>query len=205
MGLVLITPPITAPVTLDEVKRQVRVHPSDTTYDVELQAYLDAAISFLDGKDGILQIALEPQTYRYTLDAFGGAVNPLALPIGPVISVGSVKYYTGGALTTVDAEAYGVRAMADHRSDVMPVGQWPTADTGINKVEVEFTAGFEGEMDSATYISAVPKSIRQAILLLVGHWWRNRSAVEIVSSGDLVDVPLAFEALVQPFKRIILA
>jgi uncharacterized phiE125 gp8 family phage protein len=149
-----------------------------------------------------LQVALEPQSYKLTLDAFDGNI---ILPIGPVISVESVKHYLNDVLTTIDDEDYVLQSIADYRSQIVTIAGWPATDIGPDKIEVEFTAGWEGDLDSAVYIPAVPKSIRQAILLLVGHWWRHRSAVEVVSSGDLVNVPLGFDALLQPFKRIVLA
>lgn len=199
MGLTVITPALTECVTVEECRRQCRIHSSDTSYDGELQAYLDAAVSHVGT---ITDMALEPTTYRYTLDAFDGNI---ALPIGPVIEIDSVKHYVGEVLTTIDDEDYSLRQLSDMRSEIVPVSAWPATDTGVDRVQVEFTAGFEGELDSATYTPAVPAAIRQAILLLVGHWFRNKSAVEMVSSGDLVSVPLAFDALIQPYKRLIIA
>lgn len=199
MGLTVITPALTECVTLEECRRQCRIHASDTTYDGELQGYLDAAVSHVGT---IIDMALEPTTYRYTLDAFDGDIS---LPIGPVVSIDSVKHYIDDVLTTIDDADYSLRQLSDMRSEIVPASAWPATDTGVDRVQVEFTAGFEGELDSATYTPAVPAAIRQAVLLLVGHWWRNRSAVEMVSSGDLVSVPLAFDALVQPYKRLIIA
>lgn len=199
MGLTVITPALTECVTVEEARRQCRIHSADTSFDGELQGYLDAAVSHVGT---ITDMALEPVGYSYTLDAFDGNIE---LPIGPVIEIDSVKYYLSSVLTTIASADYSLRQLSDMRAEIVPDTAWPTADAGVDQVVVEFTAGYEGELDSATYTPAVPAAIRQAILLLVGHWWRNRSAVEMVSSGDLVSVPLAFDALVAPYKRLIIA
>lgn len=200
MSLTLITPAITDPVTIEDARRQCRVHASDTTYDAELQGYLDAAVSHIEES---LSIVLEPQTWRLTLDGFDGNI---ALPLGPVIEVDSISYDAGDVtFTVIDAADYSLRALPDARWEVVPIAAWPNAVSGMDKVIVDFTVGYEGELDSATYTSGVPADLKQAILLLVGHWFRNRQAVEIVSSGDLVSVPLAFDALVLPYRRAILA
>lgn len=204
MGLIIATPPSTEPVSLAEAKRQCRVHTSDTTYDAEIQAYLNAAISHLDGPDGVLQRALEPQTWDLFLDEFSDTIE---LPLRPVISVDTILYYdTDGIQQGVNEDSYTVD-LASESAWVVPNSDfsWPETQDSINAVQIRFTAGYEGELDSGSYVSATPDAIRQAILLLVAHWFSHRSAVEMVSSGDLVNVPLAFDALVGPYKRLILA
>jgi uncharacterized phiE125 gp8 family phage protein len=200
MGMTLITPPVTEPVLLADVKRQCRVHSSDTTYDAELQGYLTAAIAYLDGPNGILQIALEPQTWRYTLDGFDGNIT---LPTGPVVEIDSIKYYIDDELETIDAADYVLRQIADYRSEVVPVVAWPATDTGTDRVQIDFTVGFVGDLDSESHVPEVPHAIRQAILLLVNHWFTHRSAIHVGST--VTEVPLAFDALLKPFKRIVLA
>lgn len=199
MSLTLITPPVTEPVTLADARRQCRIHSSDTTYDAELQGYLDAAVSHVEET---LSIALEPQTWRVTLDAFDGNI---ALPLGPAIEIDSVSYDAGDVtFTTIDAADYVLRRLSSLEAEIVPASSWPTAVTGMGKVIVDFTVGYEGELDSATYTSGVPAGLRQAILLLVGHWFKHKEAVAI-GTNDPVSLPLAFDALVQPYKRPVLA
>lgn len=46
------------------------------------------------------------------------------------------------------------------------------------------------------------KDVRQAVLLLVGHWYSNREAVMIGANGNsATEVPLAFERLLWYRKR----
>jgi hypothetical protein len=44
----------------------------------------------------------------------------------------------------------------------------------------------------------VPQAIKQAALLLVGHWYANREAVSIGES--VAEIPLAATALLEPFR-----
>lgn len=44
----------------------------------------------------------------------------------------------------------------------------------------------------------LPLPLKQAVLLLVGHWYNQREAV----SGSLSEVPLGVEALVRPFREL---
>ena len=56
---------------------------------------------------------------------------------------------------------------------------WPT-----NPIEVQFICGYG---DSA---SNVPKMIRQAMLMMIAHWWENREAFVVQKQvGDLIEVP----------------
>lgn len=41
--------------------------------------------------------------------------------------------------------------------------------------------------------------LKQAILMLVGHWYNQREAV---GQANLAEVPLAFEALVKPYVKL---
>jgi len=68
---------------------------------------------------------------------------------------------------------------------------WPTS-YGPATVSVE--AGYATADD-------VPQSMKQAILLLVGHWYANREAV---SDKAMTEVPFAVEALCQPYRMVLI-
>lgn len=196
MALTLITPAVTATVTLEDARRQCRIHSSDTTYDEELTGFIAAAVSHVET---ITSRALEPQTWLLSLEEFDGDIY---LPLSPVLTVDEITYDDADEVeTTLNTDDYRLIQMTDSRWRIAPTSAWPA---GTN-VRVEFTAGYEGELDSADYTSGVPAALKHAILLLISHWFRNRQAVEIVSSGDLVNVPLAFDALIAPYKPIVLA
>lgn len=68
---------------------------------------------------------------------------------------------------------------------------WPTS-YGPATVTVE--AGYATADD-------VPRSMKQAILLLVGHWFANR---ESVSDKPMTEAPLTVEALCQPYRMVLI-
>lgn len=50
----------------------------------------------------------------------------------------------------------------------------------------------------------VTDDVRLAMLLLVAHWFKNREAVTEASSSGAKDLPLAFDALIHPYRWITL-
>ena len=78
-SLRLVSPPTLPVVTLDEVKAHLRVDFEDE--DSLIQGYIDAAVAYLDGADGVLGRALSPQTWEVT---YSGSIGDL--PLAPVIS-----------------------------------------------------------------------------------------------------------------------
>lgn len=186
MGLTLVTPPATKPVSLEEAKRQVGIHESDTRYDDQLDGYIAAATDDLDGYDGKLGYALMPQTWDYTLDAFSDAIE---IPFGPVVSVSSVKYFDGeGVQQTVDADTYTVDLSARPWVVLNSGLSWPTTLDAINAVTIRFVAG-KGASDA----------IKQAILLQVDHWFNPTGP-----NNRAEDFERAFNSLIRTKRRVYL-
>lgn len=202
MGMTLTTAPITSPVSIEEARAQCSIYENDASFDTLLQIYINAAVSHLDGYFGILQRALEPQGWTMTLDSFA---NGITIPFGPVIQITSIKYNdTEGDEQTIDAENYALDT-SDDQIRVFPVSgySWPSTQAGVNQVSVEFDAGYEGETDSNGYQTGIPTAIKQALLLLIGHWFMNREAVSVGAAVN--EMPLAVESLLRPYKRTIFA
>ena len=60
-------------------------------------------------------------------------------------------------------------------------------------IGITFTAGFGAA-------SAVPADIKVAMLMLIGHWFANREAVNI---GNITSsLPLGFDAMVSKYRRV---
>ena len=69
----------------------------------------------------------------------------------------------------------------------------PTTPTGlrtVNPIEVEFIAG----------ANTLPNAARQAMLLLIGHWYANRESVQV---GNVTSVEIAetTKAILKQFRR----
>jgi uncharacterized phiE125 gp8 family phage protein len=180
--------PTTDIVTLDEAKLHLRVdHPDDDTL---ITALLATATSRLDGYGGILQRALITQTWKVETDSFA---DPLRLPIGDLLSLTSVKYRDGSDVQqTLASSVYGVYSDAIGPFITLKYNQvWPVVYDRRDAIEIIWTAGY-----GATAAS-VPAAIRQAALLMVGHWYEHR---ETVSDASLNEVPLSAKHLIEPFR-----
>lgn len=177
-GLKLITAPTQEPVTVAEAKAWIRVDAS--TEDAVVGNLITAARQYVERQ---AQIAIMPQTWRAQFDAWPeaepdgrGAFLPpsLLLPRPPLVSVASLKYYPadGSAQVTMDAEEFQVDDVSyPGRVAPLPDESWPTLASGrLGAVQIDYQAGYA---DAA----AVPMCIKQAILLIVAHWYEHRESV----------------------------
>lgn len=186
MGYRLITAPSADPVTLAEAKTHLRVDHSDE--DARIASLIKAAVSYLDGRSGILGRCLVTQTLELVLDQF--PTREIELPLGPVASVTFIKYVdSNGAEQTFSAGSYTVD-LSSLTARAIPNTSWPATMAAANAVTVRYVAG--------TAAASVPEAIRQAILLLVGHWYENRQPV---AGSSVADLPFTVDALIAPFRR----
>lgn len=182
-GLRLVTPPTAEPVSLEEAKAHLRVeHDAD---DVLISAQIAAAREWAEGFTGSRFLE---QTWDVTLR--GWPSSPYRIPVGPVGAVSSVTYRTSdGSTALVPPETYRLdwEDLFLTRGASWPVGPAP------DEVTLRVVVG------SAT-VQGVSTMVRQAILVLVGHWYANREAVAI---GTIVNaVPLAVESLLWMSRRV---
>jgi uncharacterized phiE125 gp8 family phage protein len=191
MALKLITPPATDPISLTTMKQHLREVSTD--WNIIIQAYMDAAVSYLDGPTGILGQALITQQWELYYDAF--PCDGMQIPLGPLQSVQSVQYIdASGDYVTWPNTNYKVDTVSNP-GWVVPINDWPTAQDTVNAVKVAFTCGFGGA-------TSIPSAILVAIMQMVAHWFENR---ETVSVGNIAnEMPLTSMALIAPFRRNIL-
>lgn len=208
MTLVRITPPAQTPVSLAEAKAHLRVE-HDADNDL-ITGLIEAATEHLDGPNGVLGRALVRQAYELRLDGrwwvrqswymnspywrwdghgFGWAIR---LPLPPLISVDEIRYidangqeqvYPAANYTVVGAGAMFGGSITNSSRAVAPVA------AGGEAMRVRFTAGYE----------EVPKPIKQAIKLLVGHWYMSREAVTLAQENRQV-LPIGVQSLLAPYR-----
>ena len=174
MGIKIVTPPATEPVTLAEAKLHLRVDTSDD--DALITRLISAAREQCEQE---LDRAVAPQTLQLLLDAFPDGA--LVLPRGPVTGVTSVQYVdTAGVLQTIAPSNY---ALDEAQIDVwlLPAYgfDWPATRDEANAVRVTYTAGW----------TTAPASVRQWILLALGTLYASREA-----DSDRPAVPQGFAA-----------
>ncbi len=74
-----------------------------------------------------------------------------------------------------------------------PVDGWPTL-MDYSPLSLAYTAGY----DPAG--TPLPSDLIHVVLLLVGHFYSNREAVNV--GGSVAEVPLAVAALLQPYRKL---
>lgn len=186
---VLVTAPSTTPVTTAEAKAHLRVDHS--AEDTLIASLVQAATDHLDGYSGILGRCLVTQTWRQDFDSFE---RTMRLPLLAAGITSAVYVDDNAAETTITSTNYELQA-DDLGSFVRFIDDYafPSGLAETRALRVTFTAGYGAA-------SAVPASIKAAILLLVGHWYFNREAVVVgIAPAEL---PMAVTALLAPYRRV---
>ena len=217
MSLTLVTPPPVEPVTLEEARQHLRLdadgspasHPDDDLVNGLIQAAREWAESYT-------RRAFVEQTWKLTLNRFPQAKwevprgwqnerqQPIELPLPPLRSVASVTYTdSDGASQTWDSSKWtthkpdGPRAMPGH---IRPVHD-ETYPTNVldapDVVTVEFTAGYAADSSPTDYRANIPESIKAAMKLVIGHWYKNREAADIGVSAT--EVPMGAKFALAPY------
>ena len=113
--------------------------------------------------------ALATQTWELILGGFPH-VDYIELPKPPLQSVTSVKYtdYNGTEATLTEDSDYIVDTDSTPGKIFLPYSKsWPSfTPYPHNAVRIRVTAGY----------TEIPKAVKQAMLMLLGHWYENREA-----------------------------
>lgn len=189
----LITPPDGEVVTLDEARSQCRIDQSDE--DALLQSYIQASGQHIEDVTGRQRLTA---TWELSLDGFSCWID---VPKPPLRSVTSITYVDQAGVTqTWAASNYKVLgAVGANPSPTARRGRielaygafWPITRWESGSVMVRFSAGY-GDA------SKVPTALKQAQLMLISHWYRNREPVNI---GNITStLPMAVDALLGPYR-----
>ena len=178
--------PATEPVTLAEAKLHLRVDLSaDDNY---ITALIEGACQWVSN---LCRRQLVTATWQLTLDKFPGEI---VVPYPPLQSLTIAYVATSGVEQTLSASLYLVDSEGEPGRVRPAYGQsWPATRGQMNAVEVTFVAGYGSASD-------VPQGLKQAILYIVGHWYRFREAV--VDGKAPARVPLAVESLCWQYRSL---
>ncbi len=208
----LVTPPAVEPVSLAQAKLHLRLPPTYTVDDSLVTALISAAREYCERKTNR---AFFNQTWVRTLDFFplyGHAKATrtpterdnwpygtwywdkvtIDLPYPRTVSVTSITYLDNNAdEQTLPTTAYNVDTTSVPARIAPAQGLfWPILNNYIpGSVKITFVAGSYGD---GVETNNCPKSIMQAMLLLIGHWYEHREAA---SELPLKNIPLAVDAL----------
>lgn len=158
-----------------EFSADVVVKTGYATDDTLLTMLITAAREYCEQYTGR---ALATQTLEQMMDSFPDT-DYIELMKPPLQSVTSVKYTnSAGTETTMTLTTqYLVDSESNVGRIVLPYSvTWPTATMyTVNPIKIRYIAGYYAS-------NLIPKSIKQAMLLLVGHWYANREAIGQVGS-----------------------
>ena len=185
MTAALITPPSSEPVSLAEAKAHLRLD-GDAEDDL-VETLVVAARRHVELET---RRVLVEQGWRIYFDRWS-ADGCLSLPVAPLLSLDAVTLYDReGGPSSLDLSAFDVDTVSVPPRAALRTGLAVMAPgRPLNGIELDVTAGYGAAAD-------VPAPLRQAILMLVAHWFEHREAV-----GDgLSLVPLGVAALLAPYR-----
>jgi len=189
MAMILTAAPASEPVTLGEAKAHLRVDGNGE--DTLIASLITAARIHVEAA---LSRALITQGWTLVLDRW--PMGDLRFPLSPLVSVGEVRVFdAAGGASIVPPSDYFVDAAGTPPRLVREHGvSWPAPGRVANGIEIDFTAG-EGET-----AADVPAPLRQAVLLLVAHWFETREPV--FAGGTAITVPMGVGALLAPYREV---
>jgi hypothetical protein len=204
MPLILTAAPAAEPVALAEAKAHLRV--DSNAEDTLIASLIVTSRLHVEATAGL---ALMTQSWSWYRDAWpmpeampearphaklSQAAPAVELPLRPVQSIAAVRLYdAAGAATTLDPATYlldGATARLIRHGALA----WPRPGRIANGIEIAFTAGF------GPVPADVPAPLRQAILLLVAHWYEHRSPLE--GGAPAEPPPHMVSALLRPYRSV---
>ncbi len=190
MALLLTSGPALEPVSLIEAKAHLRIDHGDE--DDLISSLITAARIHLEARLGL---AFVSQQWLLVLDEWPRGAE-LSLPLSPVQSIDGLSLYDeeGGA-SLIAPEFYALDALSQparliwrgHAVRPVPGRSW-------NGIEISLTAGFGAAADD------VPQPLRQAVLLLVAHWYEHRQPVGLAS--ETAEIPQMILMLTNAYRRV---
>jgi uncharacterized phiE125 gp8 family phage protein len=180
------TPPATEPLTLADAKAQCRIDASDE--DAYINGLISSARMYCED---LLDISILTQVWEARYDNF--PLWEINLPRPPMQAQNVTVTYRNeaGQLNTITSVANEFQI--DHYTTPGRIypnynGVWPAVRGDENSVVVRWTAGYGASGAS------VPPVLKQAMLLLIAHWFEMRQPV-VTGYSQVLPVPNTFETL----------
>jgi uncharacterized phiE125 gp8 family phage protein len=181
-------------ISVADCKKHLQIEAIETYYDSDIEAYIRTAQEYVEEWTNL---TLFQTTITAKWNRFPEApVESLRLPAWPVSDVTSISYRnTEGTSVNLSKTTDVQLSLQSVPSFVQPLpnAEWPeTQIDRVDAVTIVFVAGY------GTTSATVPHRIRQAIKLLVGHWFKNREAV--VTGTISKEIELAVHSLLNQIR-----
>ena len=186
MPTILTTPPAIEPVSLAEAKAHLRVSHSEE--DQLISTLISSARRIVEARSSLLLIQQDWTCYRDDWPDNG----IIDLPLAPVMSVNSLTVFSDEDIpASIDpAHFYADTASRPPRLLLRGSRVWTRPGRIASGIAIGVTAGF------GPAATAVPEPLRQAMLILVAHWFEHRG------NGNPPPLPLTFDDLVIPWREV---
>jgi uncharacterized phiE125 gp8 family phage protein len=183
----LLIAPEAEPLSLAEARNFLRVDINDD--DDLISALVSSARIHVEAET---RRALITQTWRLVRDAWPDEGRMPVLP-APLRAVSAARVYDAqNATHTVDPQSFVV----DTAGAALTFASWALMTPGrpFAGIEIDVECGYG---DTA---SDVPEPLRQAIRLLVAHWYENRAVVS--GAQTAAALPITVAALIAPYRML---
>ncbi|MFZ0353176.1 MAG: head-tail connector protein [Pseudolabrys sp.] len=187
MSSILLTGPAVEPLSLDEAKTFLRVEHSDD--DQVIGALIASARMHVEAQ---AKIALLTQNWRMVFDCWPHHGRIVVRP-GPLRALSAVRVYDINSNPhIVDTQAF----VPDFGVSTLAFMPWalPVPGRIAAGIELDVAIGFG---DAA---ADVPEPLRQAIRLLVAHWYENRGLTGTANEAAIL--PASFAALIASYREL---
>jgi uncharacterized phiE125 gp8 family phage protein len=188
MALVLTSGPAVEPVSLVEAKSHLRVETS--AEDALIGSLITTSRLHIEAA---LDLALIEQSWTWSIDTWPHR-RPLYLPLRPVVQIDAINIIDATDTPhLLAASAYHLDGNAvPARLSWLAASSPPRPGRPASGIEISFTAGF------GSLASDVPGPIRQALLLLIAHWYEQREPVATGSAAT--PIPTMISDLLAPYR-----
>jgi uncharacterized phiE125 gp8 family phage protein len=186
MSSILLTAPAIEPLSIAEAKAFLRVETSDD--DDVIAALIAGSRIHVEAQT---RRALITQSWRLVADGWPDDGRLPILP-APLQALSAARVYDfNNAAQTVDPGAF----VLDKGASALIFAPWalPAPGRVAAGIELDVVVGFG---DAAV---DVPEALRQAIRLLVAHWYENRG---LVAAGTTTALPATVAALIAPYRML---
>lgn len=174
--------PADEPLALADAKMHLRTIADDTSEDEAiLLPLISAAREYCENITGR---ALAKQTIKAYPNVFA---KTMELPRMPIRSVTAIRYTAADGATNTLAESDYLLDGESGRLALLNIPHF--TPRALNPIEITYEAGYE----------KLPRLIRQAMLLLIGHWYLNRESVA-TGAVTTIEIDMTTRALLRQFK-----
>ena len=187
MPSILLSTPLSEPLSLAEAKAWLRVEHDDD--DEVIAALIAGARVHVEAQT---RRALITQQWRIVRDSWPDSGRIAVLP-APLRALTAARVYRiDGTAHALDEEAIVVDAASEPGVLAFVPGTLPEPGRVAAGIELDVETGYGDEPED------VPEPLRQAIRMLVAHWYENRG---LTGEGQLL--PQSVAALLAPYRMLL--